>query len=110
MTNQRKYDAATIKNYLLAFHLNLAMCHLKLKANNKTLYHCNQALSIDPTSSKAHFRLGSVFESTGQLHAALYHYTQAAQIERSKSTYLAVENIKALIAQAESKSTTRPLG
>jgi len=45
---------------LLAGHLNLAMCCLKLGQDHDAMDHCDKALELDPKSEKGLFRRGSV--------------------------------------------------
>ncbi|XP_050409166.1 peptidyl-prolyl cis-trans isomerase FKBP4 isoform X1 [Patella vulgata] len=50
---QKKRDAL-----MLAAHLNLALCHLKLEENNSAVEQCDKALEMDSNNTKAFFRRG----------------------------------------------------
>ena len=45
---------------LLAAHLNLAMCHLKLNEDLDALNSCDEALKLDPKNEKGLFRRATV--------------------------------------------------
>jgi FK506-binding protein 4/5 len=45
---------------LLAGHLNLAMCYLKLSSDVEALQACDEALKLDAKNEKGLFRRGSV--------------------------------------------------
>lgn len=45
---------------LLAAHLNVAMCSLKLGEHRTVVTHCNQALTLDSKNEKALYRRGKV--------------------------------------------------
>jgi len=45
---------------LLAAHLNVAMCHLKLSEDSDACRSCDEALALDPKNEKGLFRRGMV--------------------------------------------------
>ena len=45
---------------MLAAHLNVAMCEIKLGQYHKVKDHCDKALDLDPQNEKAFFRRGTV--------------------------------------------------
>lgn len=53
-------DAKKRKTLLLAAHLNLAMCYLKLKEDYLACKSCDSALELDPESEKGLYRRGTV--------------------------------------------------
>jgi len=53
-------EAERCKSLVLAGHLNLAMCYLKLSENVDARRSCDEALSLDPNSEKGLFRRGMV--------------------------------------------------
>ena len=53
-------DAAKRTALLLAAHLNLGMCYLKLDHNLDAKNECDKALEIEEKSEKALFRRGTV--------------------------------------------------
>ena len=50
------------KSLLLAAHLNVAMCALKVNNHFETRKHCDEALELDPKNEKGLFRRGQVCE------------------------------------------------
>lgn len=53
-------EADKRKSLLLAAHLNLAMCYLKLKEDYEACKSCDEALQLDPKNEKGLFRRGTV--------------------------------------------------
>ena len=53
-------DADKKKALVLAGHLNLAMCHLKLAEDLEACRCCDEALGLDPKNEKGLFRRGMV--------------------------------------------------
>ncbi|XP_060135002.1 peptidyl-prolyl cis-trans isomerase FKBP4 [Zootoca vivipara] len=51
-------EEAKAESLRLAAHLNLAMCHLKLKEYSQALENCNKALELDSSNEKGLFRRG----------------------------------------------------
>ena len=45
---------------MLATHLNIAMCELKMGDFSEARQECNKALELDPKSVKAYFRRATV--------------------------------------------------
>ena len=54
-------EAEKRKSLVLAAHLNLAMCYLKLAEDVDACRSCDEALTLDPKSEKGLFRRGMVF-------------------------------------------------
>jgi len=53
-------DGEKRKSLVLAAHLNLAMCYLKLAEDVDACRSCDEALSLDPKNEKGLFRRGLV--------------------------------------------------
>ncbi|KAL0592102.1 hypothetical protein ABG067_000755 [Albugo candida] len=54
-------DRAEINQIKLLLYLNRGLCKLKLNKIEDALWDCDQAISLDATASKAHFRRGLVY-------------------------------------------------
>ena len=55
-------DKTKKETLMLAGHLNLALCWLKLGDNLKVVEHCDKALELNPRSEKGLFRRAQVRE------------------------------------------------
>uniref|UniRef100_A0A8D0HP53 peptidylprolyl isomerase n=1 Tax=Sphenodon punctatus TaxID=8508 RepID=A0A8D0HP53_SPHPU len=58
------------KSLRLAAHLNLAMCHLKLKEYPQALENCNKALELDSSNEKGLFRRGEAYLAVNDFELA----------------------------------------
>eukprot|EP00929_Paragymnodinium_shiwhaense_P034783 TRINITY_DN18882_c0_g1_i1.p1 TRINITY_DN18882_c0_g1~~TRINITY_DN18882_c0_g1_i1.p1 ORF type:complete len:562 (-),score=238.95 TRINITY_DN18882_c0_g1_i1:256-1941(-) len=58
LENLKPHAGDDVTQLRLAFLLNSALCHLNLKANDKAIETCNEALAIQPQSVKALYRRG----------------------------------------------------
>jgi len=61
---------------LLAAHLNLAMCYLKLSEDLEACRSCDEALILDPKSEKGLFRRGMVGGLLERSHYSLLHFVK----------------------------------
>ncbi|XP_061409019.1 peptidyl-prolyl cis-trans isomerase FKBP5-like [Lethenteron reissneri] len=88
-------DETAAKSLVLAAHLNLAMCHLKLAESQQALECCDKALEKDPRNEKALYR-------RGEAHAAQRDYELArADFERVLEVNPANGAARAHVAQCQ---------
>jgi FK506-binding protein 4/5 len=59
-TNAAGDSQDSVRSLLLAAHLNMALCHLKLRDEVQARDCCNSALELDPRSVKGLYRRGLV--------------------------------------------------
>ncbi|XP_060103251.1 peptidyl-prolyl cis-trans isomerase FKBP4 [Heteronotia binoei] len=64
----------------LAAHLNLAMCHLKLKEYAQALENCNKALELDGTNEKGLFRRGEARLAVNEFELARADFQKVLQL------------------------------
>ncbi|NXU49064.1 FKBP4 isomerase, partial [Turnix velox] len=68
------------KSLRLAAHLNLAMCHLKLKEYSQALENCNKALELDSNNEKGLFRRGEAHLAVNDFELARGDFQKVIQI------------------------------
>nr|KAG5689470.1 hypothetical protein BaRGS_021017 [Batillaria attramentaria] len=66
---------------LLAAHLNIAMCHLKLKEYVETEDSCAKVLEMDPDNVKALFRRGQALLERNEYESASADFERVIQLE-----------------------------
>ncbi|KAK9399229.1 peptidyl-prolyl cis-trans isomerase FKBP4 [Crotalus adamanteus] len=64
----------------LAAHLNLAMCHLKLKEYSQVLENCNKALELDCNNEKGLFRRGEARLAINDFELARADFQKVLQL------------------------------
>ncbi|XP_048365935.1 peptidyl-prolyl cis-trans isomerase FKBP4 isoform X2 [Sphaerodactylus townsendi] len=64
----------------LAAHLNLAMCHLKLKEYSLALENCNKALELDGSNEKGLFRRGEAQLAVNDFELARADFQKVLQL------------------------------
>lgn len=69
------------KAVLLATHLNIAMCYLKLEEHLEARDHCNKALEIDSQNVKGLFRRGQAFLGVGEPEQGKLDFEAVLKIE-----------------------------
>lgn len=74
-------EAEKRKNLLLAAHLNLAMCYLKLKEDYQACQSCNDALQIDAKNEKGLFRRGTANLNLQNFDLALTDFNTVLEID-----------------------------
>uniref|UniRef100_A0A8D0EFI5 peptidylprolyl isomerase n=1 Tax=Salvator merianae TaxID=96440 RepID=A0A8D0EFI5_SALMN len=73
-------EEAKSKSLKLAAHLNLAMCHLKLKEYSQALENCNKALELDSTNEKGLFRRGEAHLAVNDFELARADFQNVLQL------------------------------
>ncbi|XP_019371405.1 PREDICTED: peptidyl-prolyl cis-trans isomerase FKBP4, partial [Gavialis gangeticus] len=73
-------DDAKAKTLKLAAHLNLAMCHLKLKEYSQALENCNKALELDSSNEKGLFRRGEAHLAVNDFELARADFQKVIQL------------------------------
>ncbi|CAG9858142.1 unnamed protein product [Phyllotreta striolata] len=69
------------KSLLLASHLNIALCHLKLNEHFEAKSSASSALKIDPNNEKALFRRGLAFIQLGEPALASQDFNRCLEID-----------------------------
>ncbi|XP_076127157.1 peptidyl-prolyl cis-trans isomerase FKBP4 isoform X1 [Alosa pseudoharengus] len=73
-------DEQKAKTLLLAAHLNLAMCYLKLHEHSQALESCDKALELDANNEKALFRHGEALFGLKEFERARDDFTRVTQL------------------------------
>ncbi|XP_033015728.1 peptidyl-prolyl cis-trans isomerase FKBP4 [Lacerta agilis] len=73
-------DEAKAESLRLAAHLNLAMCHLKLKEYSQALENCNKALELDSSNEKGLFRRGEAELAVNDYELARADFQKVLQL------------------------------
>ncbi|XP_052066110.1 peptidyl-prolyl cis-trans isomerase FKBP4-like isoform X3 [Mytilus californianus] len=66
---------------MLATHLNIAMCEIKLGDFSEAREECNKALELDPKSVKAHFRRATAYFQVHDHESAKADYEKVLEYE-----------------------------
>ncbi|XP_059154414.1 peptidyl-prolyl cis-trans isomerase FKBP4-like isoform X2 [Physella acuta] len=66
---------------VLAAHLNLAACELRLGNDAKVIEHCNGALELNKDNSKAYFRRAQAHQNRKDYDEAVKDYNQVVALE-----------------------------
>lgn len=74
-------EADKRKTLLLAAHLNLAMCYLKLSEDLDACRSCDEALSLDPKSEKGLFRRGMANLNLQNFDEALHDFKAVLDVD-----------------------------
>ncbi|NWR19970.1 FKBP4 isomerase, partial [Emberiza fucata] len=73
-------EESKAKSLRLAAHLNLAMCHLKLKEYSQALENCNKALELDSNNEKGLFRRGEAHLAVNDFELARADFQKVIQL------------------------------
>ena len=88
----RRAVAVTQGNYLA--HYNLGVALYNSGRFDEGLFHCNEALRLDPNDEKAHLSVGSALVHLGRWEDALSHFREALRINPASS--IARQNVDAI--------------
>ena len=88
----RRAVAVTKGNYLA--HYNLGVALYNSGKFDEGLFHCNEALRLDPNNENAHLSVGSAFFQLGMWEDALSHFREALRINPASS--IARQNVEAI--------------
>jgi len=93
-----------ISSLVLAGHLNLAMCQLKLGQNSEARDSCNQAIALKNDSDKAYFRRGQAECGLQNYAEAIADYKMVLSIDPSnKAAKNQITIVQSKIKQAKEK-------
>ena len=81
------YRAIELDGKNAVFFCNRAAVHSKLGNHEKAIEDCHDALSIDPTYSKAYGRLGLAYSSLDKYNEAKDSYLKALEIEPDNESF-----------------------
>ncbi|KAF7248264.1 Peptidyl-prolyl cis-trans isomerase FKBP4 [Varanus komodoensis] len=79
-TGLSEVEEAKAKSLRLAAHLNLAMCHLKLKEYSQVLENCSKALELDSNNEKGLFRRGEARLAVNDFELARADFQKVLQL------------------------------
>ncbi|XP_047003938.1 peptidyl-prolyl cis-trans isomerase FKBP4-like isoform X1 [Schistocerca americana] len=85
------------KSLLLAGHLNLAMCYLKLEEHFEAREQCNKALEVQPSSEKGLFRRGQAYLGMGEPELAKTDFEAVLKLEpenKAAANNIVICNVK----------------
>lgn len=74
-------EADKRKSLMLAAHLNLAMCYLKIKEDYEACKSCDEALQLDPKNEKGLFRRGTANLNLQNFDVALEDFKAVLDID-----------------------------
>lgn len=80
-----KETATQRQALLLASHLNIALCQLKLKDYFEAKSASNAALKLDPNNEKALFRRGQAYLNLGEAQLAKNDFTRCLELDPNNS-------------------------
>ena len=66
---------------MIILNLNLSLCHFKRGFSSDAIKHAKEAVSLDPQSSKAHYRLSVAHKLNNDLDPAKEHLAEAVKLE-----------------------------
>jgi FKBP-type peptidyl-prolyl cis-trans isomerase len=81
LKSEEDSDNEQRKSLLLAAHLNLAMCHLKLSDDTTALHCCNDALALDVKNEKGLFRRGMANLNLQNYEEAIADFKSVLEID-----------------------------
>ena len=73
-------DVIEIDAVKVSLYSNLAMCYIKLKNFDHVIRYCTDAIELDPTNVKSHFRRSSAWEHKKEWEKSLIDAQRAAEL------------------------------
>ncbi|KAG9508407.1 Peptidyl-prolyl cis-trans isomerase FKBP4, partial [Fragariocoptes setiger] len=77
----QKRDREALRQMMLAGHLNLALCYLKLGNHQECIQNCNDALKFDSNNVKALFRKGKSYFTVNEYETALPLFEKVLELD-----------------------------
>ncbi|CAH1125938.1 unnamed protein product [Ceutorhynchus assimilis] len=81
------------RSLLLAAHLNIALCYLKLNDNFQAKASATKALEIDPANEKALFRRGQALNGLGEPRLAAKDFGECLKLDPNNSAARAQQSL-----------------
>ncbi|KAI9476350.1 MAG: hypothetical protein EXX96DRAFT_576866 [Benjaminiella poitrasii] len=78
---------------MVALHLNIAACYMKLKQLDYAIEVCKKALDRDPASLKAYYRLGQTYLQLGEYDEGLSYVNVGLQYSTNNADLLALKSV-----------------
>ncbi|CEP16085.1 hypothetical protein [Parasitella parasitica] len=90
-------ELETCRLMMVALHLNVGACHLKLKNYEFAIEVCKRALDRDSTSVKAYYRLGQAYQETGDFDQGIAFVNMGLQYDTNNAA------LKSMLKSLEAK-------
>lgn len=71
---------------MVVLNLNLSLCHFKRGVAFDSIKHAKDAVALDESNAKAHYRLAIAYKLNNDLDPAKDHFVQAIKLQPSNQT------------------------